>query len=866
VAAQSFLAKLGTRLSTLGSAGSLAFAFPLAEGGQGMDAHTAAARIGFYAVAATQIGVVVNGVDALDIGPTTITANVLVSTPATTSAGAGLNIGQGAAAPSSPNNGDVWITSAGMFAWVNGGLVGPFGAGGISGSGVAGRVTYWSGTTAITSSADFTFSTSTGLHASLSGSTNEMFGSFAGNATLTSSDCVFVGGSAGHATVSGNSNTYVGFQAGQSATTESSCTFVGTTAGASATGGGSACTFIGVAAGFNMTTSANLNNTSIGSNAMQGANGASGAQNTAAGSLSLFVVTTGSRNVAIGYRALIGMTSGSDSIAVGASAGQVLTASQTTLVGALSGAVLTSGAGNCALGYNAGSVTTTGTYNIFLGVGSGDSTGATASNRLVVGGNVGSISSVYVGNGETNAAPQNVVYNVTGGNGTNIAGASFTLAGGIGTGTGPGGAVIIRTAPVGSSSSTPNTLVTRWTVGGDGGTQWTGIITTSQPAVSAPNNGTIYYDSTAQAFLYSANGAAYTGFGGGGGISGSGVSGQVTYWNGTSSVTGSAGFTFSTSTGLHVSLSGAGNEMLGTNAGNASITGTDNILIGGTAGNALTSGNYNVVIGVVAGELMTSATNNTFVGTAAGAAMVTESFGTFIGANAGVHLTAQYNTCVGYNACIAASGATATLNVAVGAWTFPVLTLGSGNVALGYGAGVVSTTGNYNVFIGYNSGDATQPTASSRLVVGSSSAVISQVYIGNGETSASPMNVVYNATGAGQANTAGATFTIAGGIGAGTGIGGSIIFQTALAGSSGSTPNALATVFTMDQAGNIVVGNAAIATNATNGFLYLDSCAGPPTGTPTTFTGRVPIVIDTTTVTGKIWVYIGGTWRGIAVV
>lgn len=63
----------------------------------------------------------------------------------------------------------------------------------------------------------------------------------------------------------------------------------------------------------------------------------------------------------------------------------------------------------------------------------------------------------------------------------------------------------------------------------------------------------------------------------------------------------------------------------------------------------------------------------------------------------------------------------------------------------------------------------------------------------------------------------------------------------------------------IDASGNVVVNTAAIATNATNGFLYVPSCAGTPTGTPTTYTGRVPIVVDTTN--HKMYFYSGGQWR-----
>lgn len=63
----------------------------------------------------------------------------------------------------------------------------------------------------------------------------------------------------------------------------------------------------------------------------------------------------------------------------------------------------------------------------------------------------------------------------------------------------------------------------------------------------------------------------------------------------------------------------------------------------------------------------------------------------------------------------------------------------------------------------------------------------------------------------------------------------------------------------IDSRGNVVINTAAIATNATDGFLYIPTCAGPPTGTPTTYTGRVPMIYDTTN--HKFYIYDGG-WKG----
>ncbi len=66
-----------------------------------------------------------------------------------------------------------------------------------------------------------------------------------------------------------------------------------------------------------------------------------------------------------------------------------------------------------------------------------------------------------------------------------------------------------------------------------------------------------------------------------------------------------------------------------------------------------------------------------------------------------------------------------------------------------------------------------------------------------------------------------------------------------------------------DANNNVIIGSGALATSATNGFLYADSCAGTPTGVPTTVTGRVPMVVDTSTGTGKLWFYVGGAWKGV---
>jgi hypothetical protein len=63
----------------------------------------------------------------------------------------------------------------------------------------------------------------------------------------------------------------------------------------------------------------------------------------------------------------------------------------------------------------------------------------------------------------------------------------------------------------------------------------------------------------------------------------------------------------------------------------------------------------------------------------------------------------------------------------------------------------------------------------------------------------------------------------------------------------------------IDGSGNVMAGGGSLATTATNGFLYVPTCAGVPTGTPTAITGMAPIVVNTTN--NKLYFYSGGAWR-----
>lgn len=120
-----------------------------------------------------------------------------------------------------------------------------------------------------------------------------------------------------------------------------------------------------------------------------------------------------------------------------------------------------------------------------------------------------------------------------------------------------------------------------------------------------------------------------------------------------------------------------------------------------------------------------------------------------------------------------------------------------------------------------------------------------------------------NSVVAGTTNTAGVDWTRRGSRGTGTGAGGKQIFQTAPAGSTGSSQNAFATGLTItapvvNMQPSVVIGNQALATTATDGFLYIPTCAGTPTGVPTTQTGRIAMVYDTTN--HQFWFY-DSSWK-----
>jgi hypothetical protein len=153
-----------------------------------------------------------------------------------------------------------------------------------------------------------------------------------------------------------------------------------------------------------------------------------------------------------------------DSVALGSDASAT---DQRTVAIGRSATIGLNGQDSVVIGYGASTGTNAG-GSVVLG------SGATSvyANSLVVGGSTASggyINQGFLGSGVTDVTPQNFVLHVTGGSGTNVAGASLSVAGGIGTGNANGGNVNFQVAKAGVAGAGANSLATVASLSGANG-------------------------------------------------------------------------------------------------------------------------------------------------------------------------------------------------------------------------------------------------------------------------------------------------------------------------------------------------------------------------------------------------------------
>jgi hypothetical protein len=88
--------------------------------------------------------------------------------------------------------------------------------------------------------------------------------------------------------------------------------------------------------------------------------------------------------------------------------------------------------------------------------------------QMVVGGPYDPIKDIYFGRGLCDPSPEPIIINANGSDGTNLAGADITIAGGKASGNAQGGSVVLATSVPGSSGTAVQGLIERFRVTGSG--------------------------------------------------------------------------------------------------------------------------------------------------------------------------------------------------------------------------------------------------------------------------------------------------------------------------------------------------------------------------------------------------------------
>ncbi|MEK7214854.1 MAG: hypothetical protein AAB289_04595, partial [Chloroflexota bacterium] len=109
-----------------------------------------------------------------------------------------------------------------------------------------------------------------------------------------------------------------------------------------------------------------------------------------------------------------------------------------------------------------------------------------------------------------------------------------------------------------------------------------------------------------------------------------------------------------------------------------------------------------------------------------------------------------------------------------------------------------------SIMLGYGA----KALKSNQLVIGDSSARITEAYVGGGIYDTAPAAVTLQTSGGSGTDIAGANLILAGGRGTGAGAGGAIIFQTAPAGGTGTAANALTETMRITSAGTVGIGTS----------------------------------------------------------
>lgn len=283
-------------------------------------------------------------------------------------------------------------------------------------------------------------------------------------------------------------------------------------------------------------------------------------------------------------------------------------------------------------------------------------------------------------------------------------------------------------------------------------------------SISAPATGLMVYQTDGSSGFYFYNGSVWLWLGGAN-LTGSGSNGQVSYWTGSGSQSGSNNL-FWDNTNSRLGIGTSNPQFLMHIAASSNVT---PMVIQGSAtqtnsypllvlqksdGNHvldLNSDHYrNVFLGVNSGRTnapsgSNDGQNNTFLGYQTGYYNSSGYSHTFTGSQSGYNnTTGNYNN--GYGVQSLYTNSTGSFNTAMGNSAL-VSATGNANTAIGYGAGVAVSTGIENVLVGMNS-DVTSGAFSNAIAIGKMARAdaSNQVRLGNSSISSFYCQGAYGST------------------------------------------------------------------------------------------------------------------------
>lgn len=185
-------------------------------------------------------------------------------------------------------------------------------------------------------------------------------------------------------------------------------------------------------------------------------------------------------------------------------------------------------------------------------------------------------------------------------------------------------------------------------------------------------------------------------------------------------------------------------------------------------------------------------------------------------------------------------------------------------VGIGFGTSVSQTSAVDTLLFGFGSADWGGTNSQSNCFIsGSTAHPITSVWFGSGMNSGGAAPTVWSLRGSENwgsvSNKNGADLNIVAGRGYNGGTGGDLHLRTSNV-AGGGVIGTEQDVGVFDHLGNAQLGLSTTTESSTDGFVYIPAgtTTGPPSGTPTSKSGFVPLWYDTTN--NKLWIYNSG-WK-----